>query len=177
MANSNNRIVFITGGARSGKSSYALDLANTAQKKAFIATAQPIDSEMRTRIEKHREERGDSFHTIEEPWDIAGAIHSLDEKTEVVVIDCITVWLGNLMHRYGAETETSPEISSLIESLKRPQLDIIVVSNELGMGIVPENEMARRFRDLAGHINMEIARIADKVVFMVSGIPTVVKEK
>ncbi len=171
-----NRVVFITGGARSGKSNHALALADDARHKAFIATAEPFDHEMQDRIEQHQQQRGNNFKTIEEPIDIAGAFSALDEQTDLVVVDCLTVWLGNLMHRYNAESKTSPKIAAFLQALKTPPCDIVVVSNELGMGIVPENDMARLFRDLSGTVNQQVAAIADEVIFMVSGIPLTVKK-
>ena len=171
-----NRVVLITGGARSGKSRYALELADSARSKAFIATAQPSDDEMRRRIKKHRQERKDRFSTVEAPFDLAEAIRSLGPGTELVVVECLTVWLGNLMHRHDHGATPYPEVTSFLQIAEKPPCELVIVSNELGMGIVPENEMARRFRDLAGQVNQEVAQIAYKVVFMISGIPLVAKE-
>ena len=170
-------IVFITGGGRSGKSRYALQLASQYDKKAFIATAEPIDEEMQERIARHRRERGESFITIEEPLDLAGAVGSLPPEIDVAVIDCLTVWLGNLMHRREVENQEFPELSAFIDALKDPPCDLIIIANEVGMGIIPHNEMARRFRDLAGGLNQKVAGLASRVVLMVSGIPLAVKEE
>jgi adenosylcobinamide kinase / adenosylcobinamide-phosphate guanylyltransferase len=165
------RIILITGGARSGKSTFALNLAENYVSRAFLATAEVTDPEMELRIRKHREERGQRYTTIEEPLNIAGAISGLPDATEVVVVDCLTVWLGNLMHHLGQENYPYTEIESLLSLLTQPSRDMILVSNELGMGIVPEYEMGRWFRDAAGRLNQEVARRADEVVFMVSGCP------
>ena len=176
MADRAKRVVLITGGARSGKSRYALSSAEGAETRAFIATATEVDDEMRLRIETHRRDRGDRFYTVEEPYDLAGAIGALRPGTEIAVVDCLTVWIGNLMYRYGDDADVQRAITSFMRALESPPCGIVIVSNEVGMGIVPENAMARRFRDLAGNANQEIARIAEQVVFMVSGIPLVTKE-
>ena len=171
-----NRITLVTGGSRSGKSSYALSLAaNHEGKKAFVATAQPFDNEMRERIRMHRLSRGDAFLTVEEPLDPARALRSLPADTAVAVVDCLTVWLGNLMHNGGGIDDTYPQTASMMELLKDPPLRLILVTNETGMGVVPHNDMVRRFRDLAGRINQEAAALSDKVVLMVCGIPVTVK--
>jgi len=169
------RITLITGGEKSGKSSYALSLTAPYAKKAFIATAEAFDGEMRERITKHQRERDESFLTIEEPLDLAGALRAVPAHVEVAVIDCLTVWMGNLLHRHGMVTEEFAEVSAFIEALKQPRCDLIVVTNEVGMGIIPQNDMARRFRYLAGMLNQEVGRLAGHAVLMVSGIPLIIK--
>jgi len=172
-----SRVVLVTGGARSGKSRYALDCARRYENRVFIATSVPMDREMEHRIREHQEARGASFRTVEEPLDIAGAIKSLPRDTDVGVIDCITVWLGNLLHRHGGDCETLPEIKEFLGALRAAPCDLIVVTNEVGMGIVPANELARRFRDLAGRLNQDVAGIAEEVVLLVCGIPVPIKER
>ncbi len=170
------KVTLVTGGGRSGKSRYALQLAGRCNgKRVFIATAEPFDDEIRARIGKHREERGEAFQTIEEPLDLAGALRALSDDVEVAVVDCLTLWLGNLMHHHGAGTEDHPEVSELLQILDAPPCDLIIVTNEVGMGVIPENAMARRFRDAAGRLNQEVARRAGQVVLMVSGLPVHVK--
>ena len=174
-------MALITGGARSGKSRYALALAEeVGHRRAYVATAEPLDEEMRRRIERHRAERGEGWTTIEEPVDLAGAIARLAPETEVAVVDCLTVWLGNLVHRLPASAdappdlaapETFPEIASFFSSLDDPPCHLLLVTNELGWGIVPDNALARAFRDLAGRVNEEAARRAERVVLMVAGRP------
>ena len=173
------RVVLVTGGARSGKSRHALDLARRHDgRRAFVATAEPTDDEMRERIRAHREVRGESFVTVEEPLDPGGAIRSLPAGIEVAVVDCLTVWFGNLMHRRPSYNEGEPpEVQSFLEVVRDPPCDLVIVTNEVGMGIVPVNEAARRFRDLAGTLNQKIAALADRVVLMVSGVPVVVKPR
>jgi len=169
------KTTLVTGGGRSGKSRHALELALPREAKAFIATAQALDDEMRARIEKHRADRGGEFLTVEEPFDLARALGSLPKGIDVAVIDCLTVWLGNLVHRHEGKQGAFPEVPALAEALRDPPCDVIVVTNEVGMGIVPANEVARRFRDLAGTVNQAVAALADEVVLMVSGVPLVVK--
>jgi adenosylcobinamide kinase/adenosylcobinamide-phosphate guanylyltransferase len=169
-------ITLITGGARSGKSAYALKLALEYSNRVFIATAQAIDGEMEDRIAKHKAERGDSFTTIEEPVDLAGAIKKIPEGTEVALIDCLTVWMGNLMHKHGDDAESFQETSDLMDVLAQVPCDVILVSNEVGMGIVPDNQASRLYRDMAGRMNQEIAAIADSVILTVAGLPMELKK-
>ena len=170
------KITFITGGARSGKSRYALSLAQGCRGgRAFVATAETFDDEMRERIRKHRKERGDAFITVEEPLDLRRAIESLPADVEVAVVDCLTVWLGNLMHWLESENDEHPEVVRFLDLLGEPPCDLIVVSNEVGMSIVSGNAMARQFRDLCGLLNQQVAERADRVILMVSGIPITVK--
>jgi adenosylcobinamide kinase / adenosylcobinamide-phosphate guanylyltransferase len=172
-----NRVVLITGGARSGKSRYALTRTASATKRAFIATAECTDDEMRLRIDRHREERGSAFLTLEEPLDLASALGRIPTDTEVTVVDCLTVWLGNLMHYRSNDTDDYVEVRAFLEAVETPPCRLIIVSNEVGMGLVPETAMGRRFRDLAGQVNQAVAAVADEVVFMVSGVPVITKDK
>jgi len=173
-------ISLITGGARSGKSRYALALAGRHARPAFVATAEPFDDEMRARIERHRQERGEGWHAVEEPVDLAGALRRLPAGTEIAVIDCLTVWLGNLAHRHGdavlsedpAEIE---EVAAFLAALDRPPCSLVLVTNEVGLGVVPENALARTFIDLAGRLNQAVAARAQRVVLMVSGLPLALK--
>jgi adenosylcobinamide kinase/adenosylcobinamide-phosphate guanylyltransferase len=168
------RVVFITGGARSGKSSFALKEASKIKgKKAFIATLQPLDEEMKARVQRHKAERSTEWNTFEEPLDLKKLLGQLNDYS-VVLIDCLTLWLSNLMLK-GRDIDL--EIEELISALnsKRENLWVFVVSNEVGMGIVPENKMARQFRDVAGMLNQKMAQIADEVYFLVSGMPLKIK--
>lgn len=168
-------ITFIIGGARSGKSSFAMSEAlKTKGKKAYVATAQALDEEMKKRIEKHKRERTAEWHAIEEPLQIAGIIKDISGKYDVILLDCLTLWLSNLMmNNKGIEKE----IKLLCSALHAAPCTLFVVSNEVGMGIVPENEMARRFRDMAGALNQKVAEIADEVYMVVAGIPVKIKQK
>lgn len=169
------KLTFITGGARSGKSSFALGEASALEgRRAFVATLEPNDEEMEKRMELHRKERGAEWDTREEPLDLAGLVKRLSSEYDVAVVDCLTLWLSNVMH---ASKEIEKEITNLVEGLSeaKESIDIYVVSNEVGMGIVPENEMARKFRDHAGRLNQKVAAVADEVFLMASGIPVRIK--
>ena len=167
------RITLVTGGARSGKSDHALRMAleSCPGTAVFVATAEAFDDEMRQRIEKHRRERPAGMPTIEAPVDLAGALRSLPVETEIAVVDCLTVWMCNLMHHLGPATGSYHPVQELLEFIERPPCDLVFVTNEVGFGIVPENPMARRFRDLAGGLNRAVASRADRVILMVCGIP------
>jgi len=183
--NKNPAVIFITGGARSGKSSLALSKAEKISgKKLFVATAEPLDEEMKTRIEKHRQERGQGWDTLEEPLAIWDTLKRMGAPYQVILIDCLTLWLSNVLGRQTAgvdmQTGAKEAINTFVndlEAIKRSAhrfddlASIIIVSNELGMGIVPDNRLARIFRDKAGRLNQEIAGIADEVYLVVSGIP------
>ena len=159
----------ITGGARSGKSRMALSLANQSATKTFIATAQPFDEEMKARIRAHRAERSDSWILIEEPLNIPYVL--TNARPGVVLIDCITLWISNLIHSHN----DIKAIDDLLHALKQRSELTIVVTNELGMGIVPDNPLARKFRDLIGTTNQSIASVADEVICMISGLPLYLK--
>jgi len=169
------RIILVTGGSRSGKSKHALELAASYHNKAFIATAEATDDEMRARIERHRRERDASYLTVEEPVNLAAALSFLPDGTEVLVLDCVTVWLGNLAHRDKIIDGTSPEIEAFLHVLNAPPCHLILVTNEVGMGIIPGDSATRRFRDLAGSINQQLAERAHEVIFVVCGMPVRVK--
>lgn len=169
-------VILITGGARSGKSAEALRLGEPFERRVFIATAEAFDDEMRERIERHQAERGKDWQTIEAPLELAAAIESVDDPEAAVVIDCLTVWLGNLMHRDKAVTENSPPCTALLEALQRSSAArIVLVTNEVGSGIVPEHALSRRFRDVAGRLNQRVAAIADRVILTVCGLPLPIK--
>lgn len=185
------RLVLITGGARSGKSSFAMAEASKIDgKKAYIATAEALDEEMQLRIENHKRQRGDDWITYEEPLKIDGVLKDIGDKYSVIVIDCLTLWLSNLLIRTNNTEYRTQTIETEIEKF----LDVLncfkdsparylgsgfcclfIVSNEVGMGIVPENELARQFRDMAGILNQKIAEIADEVYMVVAGIPVKIK--
>ena len=165
-----NRLTLITGGCKSGKSRYALKVAESYDRKAFIATAEPIDDEMKSRIKNHQAERGPDFTTIEEPLDLAGALAAIPPDIQVVIIDCMTVWLGNLMHYQQVDRVDCLPVETFLSALRSPPCHVVVVSNELGMGLVPVDGMSRVYRDMAGALNQRIAALADNVIFVVSGL-------
>ena len=160
----------ILGGARSGKTTQALRLAEaSAGGLVMIATAQALDDEMTERIARHRAERGPRWRTIEAPLDLAGALGQV-EAGETAVVDCLTLWVSNLMF---AERDIEQETEGLIAALAGR--DVILVSNEVGLGIVPDNALARRFRDEAGRMNQRIAAATERVLFVAAGLPLVLK--
>jgi adenosylcobinamide kinase/adenosylcobinamide-phosphate guanylyltransferase len=169
-----SKITFVIGGARSGKSSFALNRASELPgEKVYIATAQAFDTEMSDRIAKHKEERGSDWNTVEEPLGIAETINGISGKYEVIVIDCLTLWLSNLLL---ADKDLEKEMQFFISSLITHHASrVFAVSNEVGMGIVPDNELARRFRDMAGRLNQQIAAVADEVYLVAAGIPLRIK--
>ena len=164
-----SRVTLVLGGARSGKSRHAEGLAESYGHKIYIATAEPFDDEMRERIAQHQARRGEGWTTREVPVDLAAAIAG---EQHFILVDCITVWLGNLMHR---EADVLAEIEKLVRVLEQTGARVVLVSNEVGLSIVPENPMARRFRDLQGLANQRLAAVADEVVFVAAGLPLTLK--
>jgi adenosylcobinamide kinase / adenosylcobinamide-phosphate guanylyltransferase len=163
-------ITLITGGARSGKTRYALEGAETISPRTYIATAQLLDDEMRERAARHERDRGTLWRTIEEPFEPASLMKELQG---LVVIDCLTLWLSNWFLR--DEPQLERQIDQLCSSLQTTTCRIRAITNEVGSSIVPENPLARRFRDWSGLMNQRVAAVADAVYFMVCGIPTRVK--
>jgi len=172
------RLIFITGGCRSGKSRYALDYANRHySKKIYLATCEALDEEMAQRIEHHKKMRGQEWQTIEEPIEIVNKITQYGDEADVILLDCITLWLSNLLMRRKDDREILEEISRFIDTIKEKQTSLILVSNEVGFGIVPVDPLGRRFRDLSGMANQKIAEVVNTVILMVSGIPIFLKGK
>lgn len=165
-----SRLTLVLGGARSGKSRFAESLARQhGGPRTYIATAEAFDDEMRQRIAKHREQRaGDGWQTIEATLDPAAVL----PREGLALLDCVTVWLGNLMH-HGRDLRT--EVAKLCATLETCPAEVILVSNEVGLSIVPENAMARRFRDEQGLANQALAAIADNVFFIAAGLPLKLK--
>ncbi|MFZ0677707.1 bifunctional adenosylcobinamide kinase/adenosylcobinamide-phosphate guanylyltransferase [Candidatus Binatus sp.] len=170
-------ITLITGGARSGKSMQALKLAAPYQRKFFVATGEALDDEMSARIEFHRTTRPQEFGTVEEPLDVVAVLEKLGNRADLVVLDCLTLWVSNLMQWQG--TDDGPvleEADKLAAALKRAPFGSIVVTDEVGSGIVPtDHAESRRFRDLLGWTNQKIAAAADDVILMVAGYSIKVK--
>ena len=163
-------VMLVLGGARSGKSSFALcEAESCSASPVMIATAQALDAEMTERILRHRQERGSQWTTIEAPLDLVEVITQV-EAGSVLVIDCLTLWLSNLMHGGRDPVQACEE---LIPILKKR--DAILIANEVGLGIVPDNALARAFRDEAGRMNQKIAAVADTVVFVAAGLPLYLK--
>lgn len=167
-------LTLIGGGSRSGKSRHALELAaGRGSRLAFVATATPSDAEMAERIRRHQEERGPGWTTFEEPLHLASLIEARGAEFDAIVIDCMTLWLSNRMCAGLDDYDTA--VAALCRSCSRTPADVFAVTNEVGCGIVPENELARRFRDIAGRANQQLAAAADAVIWMVFGIAMKVK--
>jgi adenosylcobinamide kinase/adenosylcobinamide-phosphate guanylyltransferase len=167
------RLTLVLGGARSGKSRYAEALIESAVDRAlYLATAEPLDDEMRVRIAHHRARRGTRWTTVEEPLALADALVRESRLGHPVLVECLTIWLSNVLL---AGRDADREIAAFMSALKRIEAPVVVVANEVGMGIVPENALARAFRDHAGRLNREIAALADRVILVVAGLPLVVK--
>lgn len=170
------RIYFITGGARSGKSAFAEKLSSEMTgRRAYLATAQALDTEMAARIEKHRQDRGVQWDTYEEPLAVAELLEKLGGKYDIVLLDCLTLWLSNRMAHADGDAAVISHSDELARAIKDFDGYCIVVSNEVGLGIVPDNPLARKFRDFAGMLNQKVARIADEVYFVASGISMKIK--
>jgi len=170
-----NELVLVLGGSRSGKSSWALRYAEEKyQPCIFIATAEVMDEEMAERVRLHKESRGPAWELIEEALNIDNALETGCVRAEAVLIDCMTVWLSNVLLKRGRE-DVAVYQNRLLEVLSRRRQPVIIVSNEVGSGIVPEHPLGREFRDLAGTLNQKLAAIADRVVLTVAGIPVNIK--
>ncbi|MDA0655624.1 MAG: bifunctional adenosylcobinamide kinase/adenosylcobinamide-phosphate guanylyltransferase [Proteobacteria bacterium] len=162
-------VTLVLGGARSGKSTFAEQCVEAMPARhIYIATGQAGDEEMAERIRRHQTRRGSNWRTVEEPLDLTGALERNAKDGAAVLVDCLTLWLSNLMM---AKAPVKEAIGSLVDVLARGQGTIVLVSNEVGQGIVPANSVAREFRDHAGWMNQQIAAIADSVVLVTAGIP------
>jgi adenosylcobinamide kinase/adenosylcobinamide-phosphate guanylyltransferase len=167
-----NLLIFVTGGARSGKSRYAQACAEGfAGSLLYVATAEIRDEEMRRRVDLHRADRGNRWATLEEPLDLAGAVGRVAGHGAALV-DCLTLWTSNLLEAHGEDDDAiERRVLDLENALTGRQGNLVVVTNEVGLGIVPDNALARRFRDVAGRINQRVAALADESYFVVSGRP------
>jgi adenosylcobinamide kinase/adenosylcobinamide-phosphate guanylyltransferase len=162
-------VTLVLGGARSGKSRFAESLmARVPRNRVYLATAEIFDDEMAERVRLHKEQRGPDWRTIESPLDLADTLIRETDRGDAVLVDCLTLWLSNLM---GAERDIAAETNQLIAALPQLGGPVIFVANEVGLGIVPENALARRFRDHAGRLNQAIAAAADQAFFIAAGLP------
>ena len=165
-----SRVTLVLGGARSGKSRFAESLAPAEGPKTYIATAEALDDEMRQRIAHHKERRGGGWQTVEAPLELAEAV--MADRTGFVLVDCVTIWLSNLMQR---ELDVRAAVAGLGTALQACPARVVLVSNEVGLSIVPENALARRFRDEQGFANQRLAEVADEVFFVAAGLPLTLK--
>ncbi|MBS4048725.1 MAG: bifunctional adenosylcobinamide kinase/adenosylcobinamide-phosphate guanylyltransferase [Alphaproteobacteria bacterium] len=170
---SDARITLLLGGARSGKSRLAEQLAEKRSGRlVYIATAEAWDDEMKARIAEHKSRRGDRWHCIEAPIAVAEVLRALPADTGAVLVDCLTLWLSNLMH---AGRDIAAETAGLLTAINAINFPVLLVSNEVGLGIVPDNKLARDFRDAQGRLNQAAAAAADHAIFMAAGLPLVLK--
>lgn len=175
------RHVMVTGGVRSGKSRYAEEMAaKLGGKVTYLATAQALDVEMEERIERHQQRRPNDWKTIEEPLEVITVL-SRCQKGDTVLLDCLILYLSNLFFKYAElpigsqEQIISEKVADLAETVKRSKANVIIVTNEIGWGVVPDNSLARRFRDMAGTANQKLAAVCDEVYLLVSGLPIRIK--
>lgn len=169
------QIILITGSVRSGKSDFALKLAKSSKKKVvFLATCIPQDQEMRQRVKKHQQRRPKNWETIEKDINLSSIIDKRG-KNEVIIIDCLTLWISNLLLTELEDKQLFKKINEFTNTLKKTSCSVILVSNEVGWGIVPENQLARRFRDIIGTMHQKVSRISSEVYLMIGGIPLKIK--
>ena len=174
-------VTLVLGGAQSGKSYYAQQLASHFERVTFIATARGTDTEMRKKIERHRRERPSAWSTIEAPLELEKAVHSASRESDVVLVDCLTVYVDNLMStrrksKSMSKSDSKECINAVCDAIRTAEASVIVVSNEVGSGVVPPYRSGRVYRDFLGQMNQKVAEIADHVILMVAGVPMTVKE-
>jgi adenosylcobinamide kinase/adenosylcobinamide-phosphate guanylyltransferase len=166
-----SKLILVLGGAASGKSKAALDLAGQRGPRAFVATGQALDREMKVRIQRHQATRSSDWETAEVPTDIGVWIRNNSMNYQWIVIDCLTLWLSNLKGQRLRDSAIADATVDLLRAIRRTKACVVVVSNELGLGLVPATKTVRAFRDLAGRINQQVAAEADEVYLVVSGLP------
>lgn len=173
-------LTLVTGGARAGKTAYTLSLMTPDEPVTYIATAEELDEEMRARIARHRVERPRTWGTIEAPIDLAEAVRQAP-AADALIIDCLTLWVSNLLLRAPNETDGSEpwypatEVRELIDALRTRRPPVVAVTNEVGLGVVPPTPLGRAYRDALGRVNQQVAEAADRVVLIVAGIALLVK--
>ena len=169
-------ITLLTGGVKSGKSAKALELADGYTAKVFIATAEAFDDELMQRITRHKAERNSSFITLEAPLDLAGAMLQADNTgVPLIIIDCLTMWVNNLIYHCAITSDEAYEISSFLNVLAKVTANVVIVTNETNLGFMPIHKSARLYGDILGRLNQKTAALADKVIFMVCGLPLYLK--
>lgn len=169
------KITLILGGARSGKSNFALELARKSRKVAFLATCEGKDAEMKKRIKLHQGSRPENWKTFEEPKDVVSTLNGMGNDFNCIIIDCLTLLVSNLILSGVKSKQILENINLAIESLRKKKVRVIIVSNEVGLGLVPTSKLGRDFRDIAGKVNQAVAAHADEVYFTISGIPMKIK--
>lgn len=166
-------ITLVLGGVRSGKSRFAQTIAQRASSVAFVATAKAVDGEMEEKIRRHQRERPKHWRTIEEPLNLAHVLIEHTPQFDLLLVDCLTIFVANALE--GGTSAASEHIEAFLEALGRAQSSVVLVSNEVGSGVVPDYPSGRQFRDLLGEVNQRMAALADNVVLMIAGLPLVLK--
>jgi adenosylcobinamide kinase/adenosylcobinamide-phosphate guanylyltransferase len=164
-----SKVILILGGASSGKSQAALELAGRARPKAFVATGQALDREMAERIQRHQAARAKDWNTAEVPVNLAEWFRQQGRRYRTIVLDCLTLWLSNLNGKQIRDSQVPDKVADLLQAIRKTQSRVVLVSNELGLGLVPAGRAVRRFRDRVGKVNQQIAAASDEVYFIVSG--------
>jgi len=165
-------VTLVLGGARSGKSRYAQQLAEQSRHVVFVATAKASDEEMRAKIERHREDRPKQWATVEEPLDLPKVLAEHEIESEAIVVDCLTIFAANLLEAEGEDSAAiGGRVEALCEALRTAQCTVVLVSNEVGLGLVPETRLGRRFRAAQGRLNQIVAAAVPNVVFIAAGLP------
>jgi len=170
-----NKLTLILGGARSGKSTYALKLADKYKEVAFVATCQALDKEMEDRINLHKRARPKHWRSFEEPKDLDLLLKKIPDVFDCILVDCLTLLVSNLLLAGSSQKKVEDKIKKILLVLKSKKTEVIIVSNEVGLGIVPEHKLAREFRDIAGRVNQLVAKQADEVWFIAAGLPLKIK--
>ena len=174
----NKTVTLVLGGARSGKSRYAQELASTFQRVVYIATARRVDAEMRAKIAHHRRERPSTWKTIEVSTGLDRALREEGSQADVLLVDCLTLYMANIMGRKsGGRSKVRDLIQLLCEAVRDVNASVVIVSNEVGCGVVPPYRSGRDYRDFLGELNQQIAKVADRVILMVAGLPLTVKDR
>ena len=171
-------VTLVLGGARSGKSRYAQELASAFERVVYLATARRDDAEMRAKIAHHRRERPSTWKTVEVSTDLDRALREEGPQADLLLIDCLTFYVANVMGRKsGGRSKVRSHIQLLCEAVREAEASVVIVSNEVGSGVVPPHRSGRDYRDFLGELNQQIAKVADRVILMVAGLPLTVKDR
>lgn len=175
---SRRTVTLVLGGARSGKSRYAQELASAFERVVYIATAQRVDAEMRAKIARHQSERPSAWKTVEVSTELGRTLRNESAQADLLLVDCLTCYVANIMGRkkYAGRKKILDYIDPLCEAVRDAKASVVLVSNEVGCGVVPAYQSGRVYRDLLGELNQQIAKLADRVIFMVAGLPLSVKD-